>query len=388
MDTGDTDVKRRLDTASRAIRVMTVHGAKGLESPIVILPDTARRSVRPRSEILRLDDGAEGPGAAVWRTASGESPEGIAAAVSAMAAREAAERMRLLYVAMTRAESWLIVCAAGDTGTGEQSWYALIEAAMEKAGAVTAPPDGGAFDFGPGKRVELGRWPDDLKAAAAPVAALPPLPDWAGRRAPHPVEAPAVLAPSALGGAKALAGETGAAGWDEAAAMRRGTALHRLLEHLPLWPRADWPAIADALVQSLEDGPDPAETEPLLAEAARVLTDPALAVLFAPGTLAEVELTATLPTLGGRRVQGTIDRLVIDRERILAIDFKSNVVVPADAGTVPDGLLRQMGAYAEMLAQIYPDRRIETAILWTKAARLMPLPHDIVRAALATTSIP
>ncbi|MEM1076622.1 MAG: hypothetical protein AAGI36_19355, partial [Pseudomonadota bacterium] len=71
--------------------------------------------------------------------------------------------------------------------------------------------------------------------------------------------------------------------------------------------------------------------------------------------------------------------------RILAIDFKTNRIVPQAVETCPEGLLRQMGAYALALAQIYPNRRIETAILWTKTRALMPLPHDIVMAALQNT---
>ena len=102
--------------------------------------------------------------------------------------------------------------------------------------------------------------------------------------------------------------------------------------------------------------------------------------------LREVELTATLPELDGRRLHGTIDLLVVRPNRVLAIDYKSNAVVPEDVATVPDGLLRQMGAYAAMLALIYPDRAIETAILWTKTGALMPLPPDIVRQALQSTT--
>ena len=120
---------------------------------------------------------------------------------------------------------------------------------------------------------------------------------------------------------------------------------------------------------------------PLLDEAAACLTTPVLMPIFAPDALAEVTLTAPSPTLG-RPLLGTIDRLLVTPDRVLAVDFKSNAVVPESVGAVPEGLLRQMGAYAEMLAAIYPDRQVETALLWTRAARLMPLPGDLVAAAL------
>jgi ATP-dependent helicase/nuclease subunit A len=116
-----------------------------------------------------------------------------------------------------------------------------------------------------------------------------------------------------------------------------------------------------------------------------VLRNPTLSHLFAPSTLAEVELAAQI---GDQTLVGTIDRLVIGAESVLAVDYKSNAVIPDDPGNVPEGLLRQMGAYEAALRRIYPNHRIETAILWTTTATLMPLPHDMVRAAWerATTS--
>ncbi len=379
MQTDDVEVKRRLDNAGDAIRVMTVHGAKGLEAPIVILPDTAKRGEQTRDEIY-----VNGQGIALWKTPAAESPALISDLRDALRERQRQERMRLLYVAMTRAESWLIVCAAGDTGSGEDSWYALIDTALDKAGAALRPADGGAWDFGAGKRFELGHWPAPAPGDAEPTghaAETPPEPDaWMTEPAPMPAEAPPPLSPSALGGAKALAGE---AGLDEEAAKRRGTCIHLLLEHLPSWPRDRWPEIAATLLEA-EAGAAPAESETFLAEAARVLGSPDLAAIL-PDALREVELTAKLAELGGRRLHGTVDLLLVRGGRVLAVDYKSNAVVPDRAGAVPDGILRQMGAYAAMLAQIYPGHDIETAILWTRTGRLMALPPDIVRAALLST---
>ena len=85
---------------------------------------------------------------------------------------------------------------------------------------------------------------------------------------------------------------------------------------------------------------------------------------------------------------GTIDRLLIQPDQILAVDFKSNFRTPATPAETPAGILRQMAAYAEALRQIYPAHRIDTAILWTRTATLMPLPPDIVRAAMQCSTIP
>ena len=149
---------------------------------------------------------------------------------------------------------------------------------------------------------------------------------------------------------------------EEEAAKARGTQLHLLLEHLPTAP--------DRALQLVPD-------DGLLAEARAVLA--AHPALFAPETLAEVPVTADLH---GERLYGTIDRLIVAQDHVLAIDFKSNMTVPATPDQVPEGILRQMGAYAHALAQIWPDLPIRTAILWTRNATLMDLPPDLVQAAL------
>lgn len=377
LETDDVTVKRQMDAAGDRVRVMTVHGAKGLEAPIVILPETTKSTVRIRNEVILLNKGQ-----AVWKVSAEEAPDVMRAAFEEH--REAAEEenMRLLYVAMTRAEKWLIVCAAGDEkSVGSESWYGLVVAGMKAAGA--APHN---FDGALGMRLEHGDWSGAVKESK-PLNARPAtrnsLPNWAQQDAPAPKEGLPILAPSDLGGAKAIWSAFGDVGEEDA--LRRGRQLHRLLEFLPTYPEADWPHIAHDLLCAGEDAATGAQITELLEEAGRVLRAPELSFLFAPGTLAEIDLAAALPEMNGQRMRGTIDRLVIKADRVLAVDFKSNAVVPQSAQDVPLGLLRQMGAYASALAQIYPDRQIETALLWTKNGALMPLPHDIVREALLST---
>jgi ATP-dependent helicase/nuclease subunit A len=276
-------------------------------------------------------------------------------------------------VALTRAQSWLIVCGAGKAEK-DTSWYAQVARGMERAGATQV--EGRA---GPMLRLTHGDWPADGAPARPEGAQVAALPVWAARPAPKIVPPPAPLSPSSLGGAKALPGE--GAGRSEAEAMAHGTRLHLLLEHLPGHPPAAWAGVAAQLLAEAAE----AERALALADAERVLRAPALAALFAEPALTEVEVTAEL---SGRRMLGTIDRLIVAPDRIRVIDYKSNTVVPARPEEVPEGLLRQMGAYAAALAQIYPGRPVETAILWTAVPVLMPLPPHLVAAALAATSLP
>jgi ATP-dependent helicase/nuclease subunit A len=370
LEAEDTEIRRQLESGGGRIRVMTVHGAKGLEAPVVILPDTVRKKEQKlRSEVVVGDDGK-----GWWVTPKNASPAIVDRAREEALAAEEKERERLLYVAMTRAQTWLIVCGAGDAGNAE--WHRRIEDGVQALGP--APIE---TPTGPGLRYQYGDWETCAATDASQTLLQPNAPDWLTSRAPVPPEAPRALTPSDLGGPKALPGE---AAFDEEASLRRGRQTHRLLEHLPAYPQSEWPRIAPALLAHGEDAASPEEAAALLAEVSRILTNPALAPLFAPDTLAEVPLTATL---FGRPLIGTIDRLIVAPDRILVVDFKTNAVVPTTSEEVPDGILRQMGAYATALAAIYPGRRIDTAILWTRTATLMPIPNDMVMAALARTAI-
>ncbi|MCT8158596.1 double-strand break repair helicase AddA [Pseudoruegeria sp. SHC-113] len=370
----EVEIKRQLDSGGGKIRVMTVHGSKGLEAPIVILPDTGQRPIRLRDDIYRSEDGLP-----MWKVGGIAQPAPMEAAMEAEKAVQYAERMRLLYVAATRAEKWLITCACGDLGKSGDTWFDLIEAGLKAAGAVEQD-----FFGAPGLRLETGAWPQTASdGAGAQDAPLPDLPEWAAQRAqPRPSAQTPVLTPSDLGGAKALAGVL--EDWDEEAALQRGTAIHLLLEHLPDHPESLWPEMAQRLFQAAEL--PTGDMADMLAEAAGVIKAPHLAMLFDADTLAEVDLTAPVAALGGQRIQGTVDRLIVTPERVTVVDFKTNQLVPKEESEVPEGLLRQMGAYVAALEAIFPGREIAPAILWTRDATLMPLSHEAVMAALGRTA--
>ncbi len=370
LDSGDVQVKRDLSQAVGQIRVMTVHGAKGLEAPVVILPDCAQHSGRSGTVTLLQVEGA----LLAWAPSKGDESDAILEAAAEKKLREAEEANRLLYVALTRAETWLIVAASGQLGKADDaSWYKIVEDAME--GMATAPLTVPKLE-GTGLRLQTGDWPDgekpeDSSNARAELAA------WVTAIAPAPVKDKPARTPSDLGGAKALPGM----GDDTASAMRRGNITHLLLEHLPRLPQAAWAAAAPGIAAMEASDIANADLQGMLDEAIAVLTAPALAHLFTPDTLAEVEVTGHSPTLNADLL-GKIDRLVITPHRVLIVDFKTNATVPDHPQDTPEGLLRQMGAYAELLAPIYPDRDIATAILWSRTPELMELPHDLVSAAL------
>jgi ATP-dependent helicase/nuclease subunit A len=366
LDTNEVEIKRQLDDAGDLIRVMTVHGAKGLESRIVILPDTAKRTVQMRDQIVEL-----GNGHGVWRVPADQQPSVIADAIEAKKNALAEEDERLFYVAATRAETWLIFAGAGHVGEADASWYSKAWAGLETMGAL--PLD---TPLGLGQRYAFGDWDHSAPTEKTAVSQrAPTLPAWTMQKASVPEKTPEPRSPSDLGGAKALAG---IGGQDEEQAKTFGTLVHRLLE------------FAQARIDDLEAKTLLAGTasDALIKTAAdtarRVLAAPDLASVFGEDALTEVSLTAEVAGLGP--LSGTIDRLLVTPETVTAIDFKTNVTEPKTPLEVPEGLLRQMGAYLEMLRAIYPTRHVKVALLWTGSARLMYLPHEIVRDALQRAS--
>ena len=342
----DVKIKRAIDTAANVVRVMTVHGSKGLEAPIVIMPDTALRKKKPVDRIA-LEEGL-----VVWRGSKDDCPPDRLPYRDAESDRQEEERQRLLYVAMTRAECWLIVAAAGDVeDRTSRGWYAQISDALAKL--ETHPIDGGV-------RYEPLSWPEPSHEKGADehdVQERLILPS------PAKAAAQSTIAATDLGGAKTLLGTE-----EDEDALERGTAIHALLEDLPMMDRAQWPDYAERLGAS-----------DLLAEAKAVLDAPDLQHLFSPETLVEVPISVDL---GSHRLHGIIDKLVITEDEVLAVDFKSNRMEPATPDEVPEGILRQMGAYAVALKQVFPDKVIRLAVLWTQSATLMELTQASVMEAL------
>lgn len=366
LESAGGEVKRDPDAAGGAVRVLTAHGAKGLEAPVVILPDTiSLPSATYTPNLLAYE------GALVWKPSN--SPEAEAAKLEYKAA-EHAEHKRLLYVALTRPRDRLIVCGVKPgraTPKEATTWYQAVEAGFDALGAATplATPFGAGKRFGtPGAIFE-----GDGAGAAADVA----LPAWAASPAAAE-ETIALVRPSRL--APALAFDDAADGFG----LARGRILHRLLQSLPDLPHETRAAAAARYLTARAPDWTAAAREAAAARIIAILDDPRFAAAFAPGSRAEVSIAGKVAALGPSGfISGQIDRLAADADTVLIVDYKTNRAPPAHADATPPAYLRQMALYREAMRAAFPGRLVKAALLWTETPDLMALPDELLDAALA-----
>ena len=370
-DAGEGELKREASHGGAVVRVMTVHGSKGLQAPIVILADAAGNPADRRGMKLDLPE-PDAPGqhgdARKIPLPSLRKEERVGRVAAEYAAAEVAEQQehwRLLYVAMTRAEEALFIGGAlglREKEPAENSWYAKLRALFES--------DAWLDDDIWQARLEWGAPAEPV--AAAPLEQLPlpePVPAWLVAPPPAEPRPARPLAPSSLG--DDVAPDPPFPPGAGAVAARRGVLVHKLLERLPEVAserRAE--AARRWLGKNAADFVEDARAE-LVRSALAVIDHPDWRELFAAGGLAEVPIAALV---GGQVVAGTIDRLLIAPDRIRFVDFKTARRPPASLAEVPLATLRQMAAYAAALEAAYPGRAVEAGVLYTAAPRLIELP--------------
>jgi ATP-dependent helicase/nuclease subunit A len=388
-----TEVKREPEGSGHAVRVMTVHGAKGLQAPLVILPDTT--GLPPdRDEIVWCEDPGSGAEVPLWipRKALGCD---LAAHLQQQArARRMEEHNRLLYVALTRAEDRLVICGWEPwRSLPETCWYAVVKRGFEALrragrdgldaahiGAVTGLPwEGEVWRISSQQAVPPA-------PATTPIAVTaPPLPFWTGRApgwraAPPPAEPalPQPLSPSRPEGAELGSlphARSPLDGGKAAQALERGRWLHILLQHLPDLPRERRRDVAVRFLDRPGTGFGAEEATGLADETMAILDHPELAPLFGPGSRAEVPLTGVV---AGSVIGGLVDRLAVLPDVVLVADYKTNRDPPPRVEETPVLYLRQMAAYRAVLSAIFADRPIRCALVWTEAARVEQLPPALL----------
>ena len=378
-DRGEVEITRDPSAPLDAVRVMTAHGAKGLQAPLVILADATADPEASRSATVdwEIADGVKTP---VFRPRKEELAGSLERAVEAAKDRELQEHWRLLYVALTRAEERLVIGGAlGPRARGvppETSWYQAVDRAIAGLGA-----DWEEDALWSGARVYRGEdIPTPAKAGVQnhartgprPAPGYETQPDWLRRPAPPEARPPQPLAPSSLGADKVADPPPTPALLD---AARRGRLLHALFERLPAVPFEHRPAAAERWLRHSAGVEDRILCDALVADACRIISEPGFAEIFGAGALAEAPIAAVVD---GNVVAGTVDRLLVTDKRILVVDFKTGRRVPAEAGAAPEHHLRQMAAYVAALEIVFPGRAIEAALLYTAEPKLIALPAHLI----------
>lgn len=361
---GETNIKRDMEQAADEVRIMTVHGAKGLEAPIVILPDTVRSGRGRRTEaLIKLADGPEAPALPLWCIPVMVECDRVAHAKQSAITAAEGEYRRLLYVALTRARDELYVCGyEGETARDGDSWYDLVDEGLRLSSATPLREvAAGIRRFGVDPV-----WNDD---PAVPKSDTFDVPAWIGTAVvPSPLLAAAMPVTTLAAGADAPHGQRGAG-------PSRGLVMHRMLQVLPDAPAAARPRLA---VQMAARAGHP---KSLAQEALALLEKPDLAWLFQPGALSEVVLAGRIERLDVD-VSGRIDRLIVAGQNIIIADFKTDRVWPSSADATPSAYVRQMALYRQLMLDAYPGCTVRCLLVWTSAPLIMDLGEEQLNAAL------
>lgn len=382
---GDVEIKRDMEQQRDEVRIMTVHGAKGLQAPIVFLPDTC---MRPRLQGVRLyplaraGEPAEEVGHLVWPPAGHSKLAGIEDSKQLVERAERQEYHRLLYVAMTRAEDRLYICGWEGMQRREvgKVWYDLVKDGL--GGHLTPYADGEGRPLHRMESTQAEPVPDS-KGEAKPKEPAP-LPAWALAPAPRersrPKLAPSRLALGPEGGPEALPDQPplGPLALSENGRYARGRLVHALLQHLPEVDAKDQERAARAFVAARSSGLNQDLQEEIIAETLAIVRDASFAPLFQPGSLAEVPVVARI---GGYDLEGQIDRLARIDDALLILDYKTNRPPPKAVEEVAPAYIAQLAGYRQALKGLFPGLPLRAALLWTDGPRLMEIPSTSLDAA-------
>jgi ATP-dependent helicase/nuclease subunit A len=372
-DRGEVQIKRDPSAPLDAVRVMTAHGSKGLQAPLVVLADATGDPDRSPGGGLGWAADEEGEPVPIIRPRKEERFAPFASLIEEVERRDLEEHWRLLYVAATRAEEWLAIGGALGPGARGQipanSWYAALSAALD--GLETEEAEDALWGSVRTHGLEGQRGRERPPRIAAPESAAPA---WLHAPAPQESRPPRPLAPSAIG-VDAIADPPPGGAMREAA--ERGRLLHALFERLPDLAAEARAAAAERWLAQSAQVDDAAMRAALVRDALAVIEDPRFAAIFSGAALVEAPIAAVV---AGEVIAGTVDRLLVTPDTVSVIDFKTGRRAPVTPDQVPEHHLAQMGAYAAALSVIFPGRTIEAALLYTAVPHLIALPPDLLAA--------
>lgn len=402
MAAAPTEIKRELTNTKGMVRIMTVHGSKGLEAKIVVLVDPGAAPVsaihdpsflpheRLANELL--------PPALIWLPPKASRTPWHDEAVETLREAQAEEYRRLLYVALTRAEDRLIVCGwEPKRGAHEECWYSLVERALKPEARELSDPSGNtvawrwqksasdsALDISEETSV-LDKQPEDRPASlpgwlTETVSPLPKKKRLQPSKAFEEMEEKDGVVP--VPAANRLLAGTEPASWP----LERGRLVHRLLELLPGVPVDERISAAERFLKQALKPQFFGNMEKLLKEVVAIVQGEAFAPLFEGDAQAEVPLVGTIRAADGTEVEvsGQIDRLLVEDKRVVIVDYKTNLYPPSTTDAVPLEYRAQLSVYRELLRQIFPGRDVRAYLLWTSGPSLMEIPGDILDRTLAS----
>lgn len=361
------EIKREFDGQEDAVKIMTVHGAKGLQAPIVFLPDTLRSGTSVQTKVPRyIMPGRSEAEMPIWSPRQSYDCQAYKAYFDKIVAQENAEYKRLFYVAATRAEDELIICgAASQHKAHEESWYYYARHAFDHLRQSDVENTDGRLSFaypqtGDAEEEESAEELQNNKAS---------LPEWAFKPAPAEPKPPRPFRPSRPSEDEpALLSPYKD---DGQARFKRGLLTHTLLQFLPNLEQGQRESAGRNYLATHAQGFSADICEDILHEALRVMSSSEFADIFSPQAQAEVSLSGHLPS--GRLISGQVDRLLVRDQDVLIIDYKTNRPQPIDQKDVPKIYFDQMRAYKQALEKIYPDKKVRCALLWTYGPLLMEL---------------
>jgi ATP-dependent helicase/nuclease subunit A len=392
-------IKREAEASGGMVRIMTVHGAKGLQAPIVILPDTTSLP-KNDEKIFLLPVPQQDQTIPIFCPRAALRSDAIRTAAAAKRQANLEEYNRLLYVALTRAEDELLIAGAAGAGGGlsnagkpplETSWYATIKAGFQRLGIT--PDDHDIYTLTTPQSAD----PDRKDTAATPASAH--LPTWTGaaptwQSTPPPAETtrPEPLAPSRsaddpekAAATSPLAGQFSALRAARQTALSKGRAIHALLQHLPDLPEHARDQAASKYLANAAFALETSAQSEILRAINTIFHNPTLAPLFGPGSRAEVPIAGVVADV---EIGGLIDRLAITPSAIHIADYKTNRIPPTTPADIPTTYLRQLAAYAAILTEIHPALPIRCTLIWTETATPMPIPPELIARHAPTPHLP
>ncbi|MDD3288830.1 MAG: double-strand break repair helicase AddA [Alphaproteobacteria bacterium] len=352
-----TEVKREMDQSGGRVRITTVHAAKGLEAPIVILPDTTKLPDRNKLSKFLWSEKENAP-FFVNKDSCGSLLMGLR---DSAWQKQMEEYRRLFYVALTRASDQLYICGWNNSksdGSG-LTWYDMARQALAPLRETADDDEVIAFAD-----------PDMVASSIEKQSPEKPdnivLPEWVYCSAPGELPQSRRLAPSHQVDESVSPGSKGFA---------RGKVVHRLLQNLPDMAPEKQEAAARRFLADPQHGLSKSQQDEVMREVMKLLHHADFAPLFGAGSRAEVPV---IGRWGDVLIDGQVDRICVSDDAVWIVDYKTNRNPPAMASDAPKSYLRQMAAYRAVLAEIYPRHTMRCFLLWTQEPRLMLIPDELL----------